>query len=66
MPISKHIKKNQTARQFRKKRNLRRAVAQAQSAREKRSFLSAAKIVEEQANRAVLDNVEAQHEEEQR
>jgi hypothetical protein len=52
MPISKHIKKNQTARQFRKNRNLRRASAQAEGARRKRGLLSAAMIVEKQANEA--------------
>lgn len=35
MPVSKHYKKGQTARQFRKKRNLRRAAEQARKKTEK-------------------------------
>lgn len=36
MPVSKHIKKGQTARQWRKKKNLRKAEAAKQSKFEKR------------------------------
>ena len=50
MPISKHIKKGQTASQFRKKRNLRKAAAQASLKTQKLGLMRAADIVEKQSS----------------
>ena len=50
MPISKHIKKRQTARQFRKKHNLRKAAAQASLKTQKLGLMRAVDIVEKQSS----------------
>ena len=50
MPVSKHIKKGQTAKQFRKKRNLRKAAAQASLKTERLGMMRAVDIVEKQSS----------------
>ena len=50
MPISKHIKKGQTARQFRKKRNLRRATSEASVKTQKMGMMRAMDIIEKQSS----------------
>lgn len=53
MPISKHHKKGQTASQFRKNRNKRRAVSQAAAKRQRVGLMSAAQIVEDEVNKKI-------------
>ena len=48
MPVSKHIKKGQTARQFRKKRNLRRAESQYVAKTKKIGVMRAMKVMSEE------------------
>jgi len=45
MPVSKHYKKGQTARQFRKKRNLRRAAEQARRKTERMGVMRAMQAI---------------------
>ena len=49
MPVSKHYKNGQTARQFRKKRNLRRAASKASLKTKKLGMMRAMDIVEKQS-----------------
>ena len=58
MPQSKHIKKGQTARQWRKKKNLRRADAAEQQKFEKRmEFL---KLIQSMENQELEEQAEAE------
>ena len=50
MPVSKHYKNGQTARQFRKKRNLRRAASRASLKTKKLGMMRAMDIVEKQSS----------------
>ena len=52
MPVSKHYKKGQTARQFRKKRNLRRAAAQAEKKTQKLGMMRAMQVINQNLKEA--------------
>ena len=52
MPVSKHYKKGQTARQFRKKRNLRRAAEQARKKTEKMGMVRAMQMINQNLKEA--------------
>ena len=52
MPVSKHYKKGQTTRQFRKKRNLRRAAEQARKKTEKMGVMRAMQAINQNLKEA--------------
>jgi hypothetical protein len=58
MPVSKHRKKGQTARQWRKKRNLRRMHEAEQQRAEMRGKIRAAQVMAEELEKEELKKVD--------
>ena len=54
MPVSKHYKKGQTARQFRKKRNIRRAQVAAEYKTQRMGVMRAMKVMNEELKKPNL------------
>ena len=52
MPISKHIKKGQTARQWRKRRNIRREEAQSENRAKKLGIMRAMQTINQNLKEA--------------
>ena len=57
MPISKHYKKGQTARQFRKKRNIRRAKSQYIAKTERLGMMRAMQMAKQMTNDKLINKI---------